>query len=117
MTNATVATTSPTCAGRSKRVRNVERAATGATFPVLAVTGGRRARSESSGRDARSIAHSSMDQRDAKQIPRDTQRQCGARAHARSASIGPAHGHDREAVATPTGEIDQLDVEDDALDP
>ena len=57
-----------------------------------------------------------MDERDPEQVPGDPQRQARAGAHPRAAPVVPADRHDRQPVAAPAGEVDQLDVEHDARD-
>src|SRR4051812_4586467 len=57
-----------------------------------------------------------MEQRDPEQIPGDAQREAGTRPHARPSAVLPADGDDRDAVAAPPGEVDELDIEHDAGD-
>ena len=40
-----------------------------------------------------------------------------SRAHPRAALVEPADRHDGDPIAAPAGEVDELDVEDDAGDP
>ena len=78
-------------------------------------TGGRNARARvTSGADP---PDAPVQQPDADQVPRDGEAQAQAGMHPRAAPVGPADRHDGDPVAAPPGEVDQLDVEHDALDP
>ena len=57
-----------------------------------------------------------VEERDPEEVPRDAQREARARPHPRAAPVVPADRHDRDPVAAPPGEVDELDVEDDARD-
>ena len=57
-----------------------------------------------------------MEQRDPEEVPGDAEGQARPRAHPRAAAILPADRDDGDPVAAPPGEVDELDVEDDAGD-
>src|SRR5262245_53613206 len=82
------------------------------SVPAVAPSGTLATRRSGAGRLRR--AHAAMDQRDPEQIPGDPQRQARPRPHSRAAAVRPADRDDRHPVAAPPGEVDQLDVEDDA---
>src|SRR5450755_1799644 len=55
-----------------------------------------------------------MHERDPEEVPGNPQGQARSGAHSRATLVGPLDRHDRDPVAAPAGEVDQLDVEYDA---
>src|SRR5712691_2158172 len=88
--------------------------------PSGRATGGPRAGARSSvgsgPADLRSASPTAVDERDAQEVDADAQREREARTHPRAALVIPADRHDGDPVAAAPGEVDELDVEDDARD-
>src|SRR3954451_8687013 len=57
-----------------------------------------------------------MDERDPEEIPRDAECERRARLHPGPAAVAPPNRHDRDPVSASSREVDELDVEDDAVD-
>src|SRR3954447_9167858 len=57
-----------------------------------------------------------MDQRNAEKVEHDAQRKTRPDAHSRAALVRPLYGHDRDRIAAFAREVDDLGVEDDAVD-
>src|SRR4051812_37748369 len=57
-----------------------------------------------------------MHERDPEQVPRDAHGEPRSGSHPRPEAVSPADRDDRDSVAAPSGQEDDLDVEDDAGD-
>src|SRR3990172_12540298 len=57
-----------------------------------------------------------MEQRDAEEVPGDPHGEARTQAHPRPALVAPLHRDDGDREAPSSGDVDQLDVEDDAGD-